>query len=165
MVDTKIKVQLEGPTLKPGKQSTEFIGKVILQIVIIVNAILNVFNLPSMAISPEVSLSIAGGIEAIWLIFRQWNKKRQLDAQTSIIAAQKVIELQATRSAGALREGQARHQQNLESTKFKASLEEEAMKKSGIMGKMNELMETAEKELQKAAASLEEEKEKGQPNA
>lgn len=77
-------------TLKPGKNSTEFIGKVVLQLVIIANLGLKFFKLPALDISPEESIAIAGAIETVWMIFRQWNKRLELSSQT------KLMELKST---------------------------------------------------------------------
>jgi hypothetical protein len=118
-------MEVKGPSLEPGKKSTEFIGKVVIQILVILNAILHVLNKPSLAISPEVSVAIAGGIEAIWIVFRQWNKRLELTAQSAIMHAHKAIEMEATKSAARLRENQAMHQLNLEKLKFENHLKKE----------------------------------------
>ena len=89
---------MENVALKPGNQSTEFMGKLILQIIVIVNLILNAFKFPAFDVSPEVSLSIAGGIEGVWMIFRQWNKRLELTSKTALAVAEKGLTLESIKS-------------------------------------------------------------------
>jgi hypothetical protein len=71
--------------LKPGSQSTEFYGKVIIQVILLINVLLGMLKLPALTlISPEMAISIAGGIEALWLMFRQINKNKELTIQQRV---------------------------------------------------------------------------------
>jgi len=71
-------------SLKPGSQSTEFLGKVTLQVILVINIILQTCKLPAIEVSPEMSVAIAGGIEALWLMFRQFNKKKELEMKQAV---------------------------------------------------------------------------------
>ena len=104
-------------TLKPGKNSTEFIGKVILQAIIIVNLGLKFFKLPAIDLSPEETLAIAGGIEAVWMIFRQWNKRLELSSKTALIAGDKALTLESYKADMKLKELQMRHDHEMEKVK------------------------------------------------
>jgi hypothetical protein len=109
---------MENVTLEPGRRSTEFTGKVILQIIIITNLFLNLFKLPSLDVSPEISLGIAGGIEAVWMIFRQWNKRLELSTQTAVAIAEKSIKMEGVKAAVKIREMQTEHAHKMEQMKL-----------------------------------------------
>ena len=112
--------------MKPGKQSTEFIGKVIIQLVIAVNMLLSILKLPALSISPEESLAAAGAIEALWLAFRQWNKRLELTSQTAITATDKAIELESIKSFSRIREMQTKHRLRMEEIKTINEVEKES---------------------------------------
>ena len=134
---------MEIPTLKAGKNSTEFIGKVVLQFVIIINLGLRFFNLPSMDISPEGSVIIAGSIETVWIMFRQWNKRLELSSRTAVIVANGAKDIEKMRSDSKHTEMQSKHYHDME--KLKISGVPESMK--DIMDQLKKGLETANEEL------------------
>lgn len=112
--------------LKPGKQSTEFYGKVVLQVVLFINMLLGIFKLPALDVSPEMTISIAGGIEALWLMFRQLNKNKELTIQQKVKNAESNEQLgEAIQAANGLQSVQM----NLESQIKSISGQMEELKK------------------------------------
>lgn len=73
------------PQLKPGAQSTEFKGKVTVQAILGLVALVNVIRkqrgLEPFIVDAETALLIAVGLEALWTVLRQMNKGLEIRAQ------------------------------------------------------------------------------------
>ena len=67
MIHTRTAVS--GP--KPGKKSTEFWGKTILQLVLVINAMLDL----GIAVTPAESMQIAAALEAVYTLARGYAKR------------------------------------------------------------------------------------------
>ena len=119
--------------LKPGKQSTEFYGKVILQVILLINVVLGMFKLPALAISPEVAVSVAGGIEALWLVFRQFNKNKELTIQQKVREAESNEQLgEAIQAANNLQAVQMQFENNMNNLSKKMEELKKELTKPGM---------------------------------
>ena len=84
------------PKLKPGAQSSEFKGKLAMQvvalIVTIVNGIRQAMDLEPIVLSAEHAALAVVVLEAIWMIWRQHNKFAEIKAQAQVSVADKNLE-------------------------------------------------------------------------
>lgn len=65
--------------MKPGIKTTEFWGKVVLQIILLVNMIAD-----AVVISDELAISIIASIEGLYMVWRQWSKNAELQRQAAL---------------------------------------------------------------------------------
>jgi len=79
------------PALKPGKSSSEFTGKITLQVVLGIVALINLFlerlDQEPVLMDAETATLIAIALEALWATLRQGNKALEIRAQRDVAVA------------------------------------------------------------------------------
>lgn len=83
--------------------STEFRGKLLLQAVVGLNAILEAVGLPAVPITPETSLLVAAGLEALYMSWRQLNKRAAVHGRVKIAEANARVRAAAAKAPKARR--------------------------------------------------------------
>ena len=80
------------PALKPGKFSSEYTGKITVQVVLglvaLSNLVIERLGHPSILMDAETAAFIAVALEALWTMLRQGNKALEIRAQRDVAVAQ-----------------------------------------------------------------------------
>lgn len=84
------------PTLKPGSKSTEFKGKLAMQVVALIVTLLNgarqMMDLEPVVMDAESAALAVVVLEALWMIWRQHNKNAEIRAQAQVSVADRNLE-------------------------------------------------------------------------
>ena len=79
------------PALKPGKSSSEFTGKITMQVVLgivaLTNLVLEQLGHDALLMDAETAALIAIALEALWALLRQGNKALEIRAQRDVAVA------------------------------------------------------------------------------
>lgn len=84
------------PTLKPGAASSEFKGKLAMQIVALIVTLINgarqMMDLEPIVMSAESAALAVVVLEALWMIWRQHNKNAEIRARAQVSVSDRNLE-------------------------------------------------------------------------